>query len=148
MPSNPSPGEVKDLFKKLNSAKCVRNQKETKVDFKYVICMQVHNRSEYLVKSIESIEQQTNKSILNEILFVVSHNIYNHAVFKAVENIKKFKVIQIGFEYSLQIYNNTFPGKDPNDCPAGMSEASAQRVGCGRRSASTTTTKHHWWWKV
>ncbi|XP_063722457.1 alpha-1,6-mannosyl-glycoprotein 2-beta-N-acetylglucosaminyltransferase-like isoform X2 [Symsagittifera roscoffensis] len=156
--SNPSLDDVRSIFYNLNTAKCVRNANGLKFRINFVVLVMVHNRAEYLQFLIESITNQRSRQHLNETLVVFSHDVYDEEVFNKIEEITTFKVLQIGFPFSQQIFPNSFPGSSDNDCPRDITKDQALQEGCLNadhpdsyghyREAKYAAIKHHWWWKL
>ncbi|XP_075239802.1 alpha-1,6-mannosyl-glycoprotein 2-beta-N-acetylglucosaminyltransferase-like isoform X2 [Convolutriloba macropyga] len=155
---NPTAADVRSLFYKLNTEKCIRNEDSNNRHFDKLLLVMVHNRAEYLQYLIDSIVAQTNTQLLNKTLVVFSHDIYDKAVFETIERITAFQVMQIGFPYSQQIFPDTFPGQSPTDCPRDATTDQATKIGCANaefpdsyghyREAKYAAIKHHWWWKL
>ncbi|XP_026330936.1 alpha-1,6-mannosyl-glycoprotein 2-beta-N-acetylglucosaminyltransferase-like [Hyposmocoma kahamanoa] len=57
-----------------------------------------------------------------------------------VRSIKKCGVLQLYYPYSVQLYENKFPGRDKDDC---INDSKKQ---CSSRNAFQAERKHHWWW--
>ncbi|XP_054766310.2 alpha-1,6-mannosyl-glycoprotein 2-beta-N-acetylglucosaminyltransferase-like [Lytechinus pictus] len=66
--------------------------------------------------------------------------------------------MQIFYPYSLQVYQNEFPGPDANDCPRDITLEKAKKIKCNNwehpdsyghyREVRYVMTKHHWFWKL
>jgi hypothetical protein len=93
--------------------------KESKQKNKYVsnllvILIQVHSRLNYLKELVSSLNETKH---INETLVIFSHDLIDEKINDFIKTIDFCAVLQIYYPYSLQIYPNEFPGKDPNDCP-------------------------------
>lgn len=108
---------------------------------RYILLVQVHKRHDYLRKFIETLRLVEN---INQTLLIFSHDFIDPDINVLVGNItfvpvrtKKgnklllkslnmfvlfnlFKVIQIFYPFSQQLYPDEFPGLDPNDCPRNL----------------------------
>ena len=93
--------------------------KESKQKNKYVsnllvILIQVHSRLNYLKELVSSLNETKH---INETLVIFSHDLIDEKINDFIKTIDFCAVLQIYYPYSLQIYPDEFPGKDPNDCP-------------------------------
>jgi hypothetical protein len=93
--------------------------KESKQKNKYVsnllvILIQVHSRLNYLKELVRSLNETKH---INETLVIFSHDLIDEKINDFIKTIDFCAVLQIYYPYSLQIYPDEFPGKDPNDCP-------------------------------
>lgn len=149
--------DLRDIVKRLNNDQRIWNlrmfPKRSKDSI--VIVVQVHKRSNYLTKLVNSLR---NAKGISDALLVVSHDFYSSKINSIVRSIDFCQVMQIFFPYSEQLYPDQFPGSDPNDCPRDMPKARAHLLQCNNadhpdryghyREAKFTMTKHHWWWKA
>jgi alpha-1,6-mannosyl-glycoprotein beta-1,2-N-acetylglucosaminyltransferase len=134
-------------------------QEEEEVDngnYSDIILVQVHKRIKYLQKLIESL----NNLNLNDknILVIFSHDFYDIEMNELIKNESKFLHRQIFYPYMLQLYENKFPGLDPNDCPKSIKKHVALRTRCNNadnpdsygnyREFNIVQIKHHWFWKL
>uniref|UniRef100_A0A914C8Q3 Alpha-1,6-mannosyl-glycoprotein 2-beta-N-acetylglucosaminyltransferase n=2 Tax=Acrobeloides nanus TaxID=290746 RepID=A0A914C8Q3_9BILA len=120
-----------------------------------VIVVQVHERIEYLKYVISTLEKT--RGIENALL-VFSHDLSFEPINQLIRSIQFCRVIQIFYPYNIQIFSNTYPGQDPDDCPERISKDEAKSMGCNNwefpdkyghyRVAKVTQIKHHWWWKM
>lgn len=120
-----------------------------------VLVIQVHDRLEYLKQLFNSLEQN---ELIQSTLIITSHDLYTYEIHRFVTSINFTRVIPIYYPYSQQIYTDTFPGRDPNDCPKSILRQEALRIKCNNadtpdqygnyREAHYTTIKHHWFWKI
>ena len=120
-----------------------------------VLVIQVNSRLEYLKQLFDSLEQN---ELIREALIITSHDLYTIETHEFVSSASFTRVIPIYYPYSQQIYSDTFPGRDPNDCPKSIQREEALRVKCNNadspdqygnyREAQYTTIKHHWYWKI
>ncbi|RWS23745.1 alpha-1:6-mannosyl-glycoprotein 2-beta-N-acetylglucosaminyltransferase-like isoform X3, partial [Leptotrombidium deliense] len=120
-----------------------------------IIAIQVHDRSDYLKLTIDSLEKVKG---IEKTLLIFSHDIFDPEINEIVRGIKFAKVMQIFYPYSTQLFPNTFPGDDPNDCPRNTRKSDAIRMKCNSaefpdkyghyRESKFTQMKHHWFWKL
>ena len=120
-----------------------------------VIVVQVHKRTQYLMKLIESLRRTKG---ISDALLIISHDYIASEINNVVRDIDFCQVLQIFFPYSQQLHPDKFPGSDPNDCPRDMPRSQALATGCINaehpdmyghyREVKFTMTKHHWWWKA
>jgi alpha-1,6-mannosyl-glycoprotein beta-1,2-N-acetylglucosaminyltransferase len=92
------------------------------------------------------------------ILLIFSHDVWSPEINQVVASVDFCQVLQIFFPFSIQLYPQEFPGKDPRDCPRDISKKDALTLGCINaeypdsfghyREAKFSQTKHHWWWKL
>uniref|UniRef100_A0A0N4ZCM6 Alpha-1,6-mannosyl-glycoprotein 2-beta-N-acetylglucosaminyltransferase n=1 Tax=Parastrongyloides trichosuri TaxID=131310 RepID=A0A0N4ZCM6_PARTI len=133
----------------------LNEEKFSKVNIKYVIVVQVHNRLEYLQLLINSLN---NVKDIESCLIIFSHDIYSADIDKPIKNISFARVMQIYYPYNLQLFPTIFPGLGDDDCPPSISKDEAYRVNCSSRSQfdsydhyrnpKLSQIKHHWWWKL
>lgn len=120
-----------------------------------VILVMVHKRLEYLQYLISSLSRATN---IGDALLVFSHDYYSDDINKVIRAIDFCQTLQIFYPYSLQIYENEFPGPEANDCPRDISKSVAREIKCNNwehpdsyghyREVQFVMTKHHWFWKL
>ena len=120
-----------------------------------VIVVQVHTRTRYLTKLIQSLKSARG---ISDALLIFSHDYYASDINSLVSSIDFCQVIQIYFPFSEQLHPNEFPGTDPDDCPRDTPRHEAIGIACNNaehpdmyghyREAKFTMTKHHWWWKA
>lgn len=120
-----------------------------------VIVVQVHNRVDHLRHLITSLSKVRG---IENVLMIMSHDLYSHELNDLVRGISFCPVLQIFFPYSQQIYHNRFPGEDSNDCPRDIKREQAIEKKCNNaehpdkyghyREAKYCQTKHHWIWKL
>ncbi|XP_002735827.1 alpha-1,6-mannosyl-glycoprotein 2-beta-N-acetylglucosaminyltransferase-like [Saccoglossus kowalevskii] len=120
-----------------------------------VIVVQAHQRHEYLQYLVNSMRTVPE---INEVLLVISLDWYSDEMNAIVDNIDFCQVVQLFYPYSIQVYQDEFPGFHPNDCPRDMPKSKAEEVKCNNwenpdqyghyREPKYTMTKHHWWWKL
>ena len=120
-----------------------------------VILVQVHSRLNYLKELIDSLKQTKH---INETLVIFSHDLYDDEMNKLIENITFCSTLQIFYPLSLQLYPDTFPGQDPNDCPKSIKKEEALKLKCSNaahpdtfgnyRESKVVQIKHHWIWKL
>lgn len=119
-----------------------------------IFLVQVHKRLEnlrYLVASLRTVKG------IQEAMVVFSHDLWDPAINAFVRNITEFRVMQMFFPFSIQLYPLVFPGRDPKDC-SWNTNAKGKKIDCQNanwpdsyghyREASFTQIKHHWWWKI
>jgi hypothetical protein len=105
--------EQKKLMKNIVSDKSQKTKIYQAPKF-LVILIQVHSRLNYLKELIESLKET---KYIEQTLVIFSHDIINNEMNDLINSIDFCATLQIFYPYSLQIYPDTFPGKDPNDCP-------------------------------
>ena len=105
--------EQKKLMKNVMSDKS-QTKKTYQAPKFLVILIQVHSRLNYLKELIESLKET---KYIEQTLVIFSHDIINNEMNDLINSIDFCATLQIFYPYSLQIYQDTFPGKDPNDCP-------------------------------
>lgn len=120
-----------------------------------VLLVQVHNRVDHFQVLVESLAKVRS---IEQVLLIVSHDVFSHELNSVVRNITFCPVLQIFFPYSQQIYYNRFPGEHPNDCPRDIKKEQALEKKCNNaehpdkyghyREAKYCQTKHHWIWKL
>ena len=120
-----------------------------------VILVQVHSRLNYLKELIDSLKHTKH---INETLVIFSHDLYDDEMNKLIENITFCSTLQIFYPLSLQLYPDTFPGQDPNDCPKSIKKEEALKLKCSNaahpdtfgnyRESKVVQIKHHWIWKL
>lgn len=119
-----------------------------------ILLVQVHKRLEnlrYLVASLRAVQG------IKEAMVVFSHDFWDSDINAFVRNITDFRVMQMFFPFSIQLYPLLFPGRDPTDC-SWNTKAEGKDKACLNanwpdsyghyREASFTQIKHHWWWKI
>ncbi|VDO92324.1 unnamed protein product [Soboliphyme baturini] len=121
-----------------------------------ILVVQVHDRAYYFSKLIESLSKVPR--IGREALMIVSYDYYSKQMYDMVKNITAFRVMQIFYPYSMQLYSNRFPGTDSRDCNSDMTKQQAEKAKCLNwktpdkyghyRRAELSQIKHHWWWKI
>ncbi|XP_033125565.1 alpha-1,6-mannosyl-glycoprotein 2-beta-N-acetylglucosaminyltransferase-like [Anneissia japonica] len=79
-----------------------------------VLVVMVHKRLEYLRFLIDSFREAKD---ISETLLIFSHDFYSEDINALIKQIDFCQTMQIFYPYLLQIYENEFPGVDPNDCP-------------------------------
>ncbi|KAG0728419.1 Alpha-1,6-mannosyl-glycoprotein 2-beta-N-acetylglucosaminyltransferase [Chionoecetes opilio] len=120
-----------------------------------IVLVQVHKRLEnlrYLVSSLRAVKD------IERAVVVFSHDFWDPDINLFVRNITAFRVMQMFFPYSIQLYPHVFPGRDPQDCSWNTNTSKALQQACQNakwpdsyghyREASYTQIKHHWWWKI
>ena len=85
-----------------------------------VILVQVHNRIEYLKEVIDAMSRV---KYIDDSLVIFSHDFENEKINSLIEGIDFCSTMQIFYPYSIQFYPNSFPGRDPNDCPEKIGKA-------------------------
>ncbi|CAF0703818.1 unnamed protein product [Brachionus calyciflorus] len=121
----------------------------------FVIVIQVHSRLNYLRELIKSLKEV---KYIEQALVIFSHDIYDEEMNQLVKSIDFCATLQIFYPFSLQLYPNTFPGNDPNDCPKSINKAKALEIKCNNaaysdkygnyRESHVVQIKHHWFWKL
>ena len=74
----------------------------------------MHERIEYLRYLIDSLSRARG---IDRTLLVFSHDLNSDAINELIRNITFARAIQIYFPYNIQIFPNSFPGHDLEDCP-------------------------------
>ncbi|XP_071827571.1 alpha-1,6-mannosyl-glycoprotein 2-beta-N-acetylglucosaminyltransferase-like [Apostichopus japonicus] len=120
-----------------------------------VILVMVHKRLEYLQYLIQSLSRATD---IGDALLVFSHDYYSEEINDVIRAIDFCQTLQIFYPYSLQIYENEFPGPEENDCPRDAPKNVAREMKCTNwehpdlyghyREVQFVMTKHHWFWKL
>nr|XP_054765897.1 alpha-1,6-mannosyl-glycoprotein 2-beta-N-acetylglucosaminyltransferase-like [Lytechinus pictus] len=120
-----------------------------------VILVMVHDRLEYLEYLIQSLEKADG---ISDALLIFSHDYYSEDINRVIRQITFCQVMQIFYPYSLQVYQNEFPGPDANDCPRDITLEKAKKIKCNNwehpdsyghyREVRYVMTKHHWFWKL
>lgn len=149
--------EMREIIENINKNENILNNElfEPLNDNEMVIIVQVHNRVQYLLALIKSLEKTKD---INQVLLIFSHDIFDTQINSIINSIKFCKVIQIFFPFSLQLNPNSFPGESADDCPRNIKKEEAVKIGCINalnpdsyghyREAKYSQTKHHWWWKI
>lgn len=120
-----------------------------------VILIQVHSRLSYLKELIQSLKETKH---IEDTLVVFSHDIIDSDMNDLINTIDFCATLQIFYPFSLQIYSDTFPGRDPNDCTKSMGKKQAILENCNNafnpdsfgnyREHTIVQIKHHWFWKL
>lgn len=120
-----------------------------------VILIQIHSRIKYLKELIESLR---NTRHIEETLVIFSHDVYIEEMNDLISEIDFCATLQIFYPYSIQVYQNEFPGKDPNDCEKSLTKVQAIKAKCNNayhadsfghyREHNIVQIKHHWFWKI
>ncbi|BHF60093.1 Alpha-1,6-mannosyl-glycoprotein 2-beta-N-acetylglucosaminyltransferase [Sparganum proliferum] len=144
--------DLKRTVRKLNQAQKISNEAFLGTLPKFVLVIQVHNRLENLIALIDSLSRVHG---IEDTLLVFSHDIFSEEINSIVADIGFAPVLQIFFPYSIQIYNSSFPGQNPRDCPRTLTNKSSDCLNkdwsdfAGHyREANVSQTKHHWFWKL
>ncbi|MPC13358.1 Alpha-1,6-mannosyl-glycoprotein 2-beta-N-acetylglucosaminyltransferase [Portunus trituberculatus] len=147
---------IKKELKEENEKQIVYNQEKFgPVDnYTTILLIQVHKRLEnlhYLVASLRAVKG------IQDAMVVFSHDLWDPAINAFVRNITDFRVMQMFFPFSIQLYPLVFPGRDPKDC-SWNTNTKGKNTDCQNakwpdsyghyREASFTQIKHHWWWKI
>jgi alpha-1,6-mannosyl-glycoprotein beta-1,2-N-acetylglucosaminyltransferase len=151
-------GEIKVEIQRINREQRVNNLEKFGLALgpeSIVIVVQVHDRIAHLKHLISSLSKVRG---IENVLLIFSHDIYTREVNDLVQSVTFCPVLQIFFTYSQQIYHDTFPGEDTNDCPRDMKKDQALEKKCNNaehpdkyghyREAKYCQTKHHWLWKL
>lgn len=121
-----------------------------------IIIVQTHDRDIFLKLLIDSLK--TVKGIESATL-VISRDKFTREMDHVIDNEIDFcRYVEIFFPFSMQLYPDTFPGEDPNDCPRDLSKTEARKRGCNNaecpdmyghyREVKFVQLKHHWFWKL
>jgi len=120
-----------------------------------VILIQIHSRFNYLKALIQSLK---NTKHIEDSLVIFSHDVYDEEMNNLINNITFCATLQIFYPFSLQVYQNRFPGGDPNDCKKTYTKAQAIKANCNNayhadsyghfREHKIVQIKHHWFWKL
>lgn len=154
--SMPTKDEVRRSVEFNNAnAEILNDDRFRTISIDFVIVVQVHNRSQYLEKLIQSISRSPG---INRTLLVFSHDFFSREINRLIQSIEFCRVLQIFYPFNIQIYSDTFPGQDPKDCEPKMGKAEAEKSNCNNwkhpdkygnyRVAKYSQVKHHWWWKM
>ncbi|RWS19636.1 hypothetical protein B4U80_08067, partial [Leptotrombidium deliense] len=92
-----------------------------------IIAIQVHNRSNYLKTTLDSLAKVKG---IEKTLLIFSHDVFDPKINVIVRSIKFAKVMQIFYPNSTQLFPHSFPGDDPNDCPRDMPKLEAMKIKC------------------
>ncbi|KAK7110924.1 alpha-1,6-mannosyl-glycoprotein 2-beta-N-acetylglucosaminyltransferase-like [Littorina saxatilis] len=150
--------EIKQEIQRLNKEQYVHNLDKFGLALgseSIVMVIQAHNRADHLKLLISSLSKVRG---IDNVLLVVSHDVYSHELNELIGSITFCPVLQIFFPHSQQIYHNRFPGEDPNDCPRDIKKDQAVLKQCNNaghpdkyghyRESKYCQTKHHWIWKL
>lgn len=126
-------------FANLNLNTRIRNWKRFQLlkDNSVMIVVQVHKDVvglEYLIRSL------LNVRYIETALLVFSHSYYDDIINSRIRSIKKCGVLQVYYPFSVQVYNDIYPGQDKDECVGDKNEE------CSTRNAVKAERKHHWWW--
>ncbi|XP_028165966.1 alpha-1,6-mannosyl-glycoprotein 2-beta-N-acetylglucosaminyltransferase-like [Ostrinia furnacalis] len=108
-----------------------------------VVVVLAHRDVERLQHLIISLGQVR---FIDRVLLIFSHRYFDEEINTLVRSIHFCRVLQYFYPYSLQLYPNTFPGVDPDDCNASLTASPATREPCFVRDARRIQPKLHWWW--
>jgi alpha-1,6-mannosyl-glycoprotein beta-1,2-N-acetylglucosaminyltransferase len=123
-----------------------------------IILVQVHKRVRYLEMLIKSLNYLIKQRQNDSFLVIFSHDYYDVEINELIKNESKFLYKQIFYPYMLQLFENKFPGKHPNDCPKTAKKHEALKMRCNNaaspdsygnyREYNIVQIKHHWFWKL
>lgn len=125
--------EKNNLFSRVRNWKRFRLLKESSI----IIVVQVHRDITALQNLITSL---LNSRYIEEVLLIFSHSYYSDLMNSIIKSIIKCGVLQLYYPYSIQVYENKFPGRDRDDCIRDLNKT------CSSRNAFQAERKHHWWW--
>ncbi|XP_072177694.1 alpha-1,6-mannosyl-glycoprotein 2-beta-N-acetylglucosaminyltransferase-like [Diadema setosum] len=148
---------VKEAMLTINHEQKIWNKERYPVrpEDSIVIVVMVHDRLEYLEYLIESLRKADG---ISSALLIFSHDYYSEDINRVVRRVDFCQMMQIFYPYSLQVYQNEFPGMDPKDCPRDITREKARQTRCNNwehpdsyghyREVRYVMTKHHWFWKL
>lgn len=120
-----------------------------------IIVVQVHDRTDFFEELLNSLR---NVQDVNKATLVISFDKLTERNDKAIKKIDFCRYITIFFPYAMQLYPNSFPGQDPNDCERDWSKTEALQRKCINaeypdmyghyREVKYVQIKHHWLWKL
>ncbi|XP_013403125.1 alpha-1,6-mannosyl-glycoprotein 2-beta-N-acetylglucosaminyltransferase isoform X2 [Lingula anatina] len=149
---------IKLAMDRVNQEELVYNLDKFKLQFtpnSVVIVVQVHDRIQYLKFLLRSLSEAYD---IHKALLIISHDFLSNELNRVVQSIDFCPVVQIYYPYSMQVFPDVFPGKDPKDCPRDIKKEKAREIKCNNadhpdkyghyREAKYAQTKHHWFWKI
>ena len=120
-----------------------------------VLAVQVHDRAIYFQELLNSLQ---NAREISKATLVISMDKFSEKIDRLISTIQFCRYMVIFFPYSMQLYPNKFPGKDPNDCPRNIPKSEAIKRKCNNaeypdryghyREVKYVQIKHHWMWKL
>lgn len=120
-----------------------------------VAVVQVHSRISFFEQLLKSLEKAKG---IEQVTLVISMDKNDPKLFQLIDTIKFCRYITIFFPFSMQLYPDSFPGEDPNDCPRNLARADAIKRKCNNaeypdmyghyREVKFVQIKHHWLWKL
>lgn len=95
---------------------------------------------------------------IEDALVIFSHSRYDENVNNLVQIVNFTRVLQIFYPYTIQVYQNEFPGFTKGDCPHTINIFRSKNINCtgirtpdinGRfRDPKESQLKHFWWWTM
>ena len=120
-----------------------------------IIAVQVHSRAEYLQELLNSLKNVRN---IDKATLIISMDKFSSEMDRLISTINFCRYMVIFFPYSMQLFPNSFPGEDPNDCSRDITKSQAIAKKCNNadfpdsyghyREVKYVQTKHHWMWKL
>lgn len=130
---------IKAFIKRINLSQTVYNLYLGPVNHRSnVIVIQVHSNVFYFGQLLVSM--QNAHGIANSLL-IFSHDRWDETINELVKAVRFAKYIQIFYPYSLQLYQNAFPGADSKLCIKGSVCKNSTL-----RDPKASQAKLHWWW--
>uniref|UniRef100_A0A914HCW3 Alpha-1,6-mannosyl-glycoprotein 2-beta-N-acetylglucosaminyltransferase n=1 Tax=Globodera rostochiensis TaxID=31243 RepID=A0A914HCW3_GLORO len=121
------------------------------VDF--ILIVQVHSRIDYLNYLVGSLSRAKG---IERVLLIFSYDQNSDPINELIKSIDFCRVTQIFFPFNIQLFPNSYPGRDPSDCPEGIKKS--EDLKCANAAYPDThgnfrlpklaQIKHHWWWKA
>ena len=120
-----------------------------------ILVVQVHDRPKYFQEFLNSLKHVRN---VEQATLVISMDKFSDEMKNVISSIAFCRYMVIFFPFSMQLFPNSFPGEDPNDCPRDISKAEAIAKKCNNadhpdlyghyREVKYVQIKHHWLWKL
>lgn len=120
-----------------------------------IIVVQVHDKPDYFQELVNSLKSIKN---IEEVTLIISMDKFSSDIDKIVSSITFCRYMSIFFPFAKQLFQNSFPGEDINDCPRDISKNDAILKKCNNanspdiyghyREVKYVQTKHHWMWKL
>jgi len=120
-----------------------------------ILVVQVHDRATFFAQLVNSLK---NVKGIEQATLVISMDQFSKEVDEVISSIDFCRYLKIFFPFSKQLYPNSFPGEDPNDCPRDLSKHDAIQRRCNNaeypdmyghyREVKFVQIKHHWLWKL
>jgi len=124
----------------------------------HLLLVQVHSRHSLLSHLLTSLQSSLHEARYHgntdNVMVVITHDMYTKELHSVVaEGSWTFNIVQLYFPCSVSLFNNTFPGTDPRDCPSTAQSSDCQNsqypdLNGHYRDVKYTQIKHHFWWKL